>query len=280
MEGLKLYQPRTIVPEFPHRGRLYKDVQIIWLVRDRQEPIVLYEESIKGYSRLEDSNKFYAEQSLQELFTELELKQLQEYLLLVHDDTDCLVEVVSLPLASKSFPLSGIPVGSSSDWYELHREPEYALPFKVMGFFDVAGHEVIGQSEPEQASDLSRALPLAGFGEGYDGFESDEGPAPDDPVCGGALPPPPTVYQATPIETDQRAGLYARLDLSSEQVLFLEALELQHGTSIQEMLRTLVADLMSSEKSGRSELARTWLGTLTAPTITREGWRYLWKASS
>jgi len=208
MEGLKLYQPRTIVPEFPHRGRLYKDVQITWLVQDRQEPIVLYEESIKGYRRLEDSNKFYAEQSLQELFTELELKQLQEYLLLVHDDTDCLVEVVSLPLASKSFPLSGIPVGSSSDWYELHREPEYALPFKVMGFFDVAGYEVIGQSEPEPAEHAGQDE-LAGFLL----YES------------GDLFPIPT---AADIAIHQRAALYTELGLSSEQVLFLEALELQH----------------------------------------------------
>jgi hypothetical protein len=295
MEGLKLYQPRTIVPEFPHRGQLYKDVQLTWLMDRRRypapfeefispdaEPVAPFAEAIQNYDRLEDSNKFYAEESLQELFTERELKQLQEYLLLAHDDREALAEEVSLPLVSKSFPLSGIPVGGSSGWYDLHQEPEYSLPFKVFGFFDVDGYEVIGRSEPDKDSSSLPPL-LEGFEEGYDGFETMEGPSPDDPIWAAALPAPPMLYQtgAAPLpETGQRAGLYAQLGLSSEQVLFLETLELQHGTSIQEMLRTLVTDLMSSEKSGRSELAKSWLHTLTAPTMTREGWRYLWKVSS
>ncbi len=124
------------------------------------EPVAPFAEAIQNYDRMEDSNKFYAEESLQELFTERELRQLQEYLLLVHDDREALAEEVSLPLASKSFPLSGIPVGGSSGWYQLSRESEYALPFTVYGFFDVDDCEVLGRSEPEEASSLPPVLLL------------------------------------------------------------------------------------------------------------------------
>ncbi len=264
MAGLKLYQPRTIVPEFPHRGQLYKDVQLTWLMDRRRypapfeefispdaEPVAPFAEAIRNYNRLEDSNKFYAEESLQELFTERELKQLQEYLLLAHDDREALAEEVSLPLASKSFPLSGIPVGGSSGWYDLHQEPEYSLPFKVYGFFDVRGYEVIGRSEAEPAEHAGQDEPA-----GVLLYE------------GGDLFPIPTTAD---IAINQRAALYTELGLSSEQVLFLEKLELHHATSIQEMLRTLVTDLMSSEKSERSELAKSWLHTLTAPSWPSPG---------
>lgn len=265
MEGIKLYRPRTIVPEFPHRGQLYKDVQLTWLIEERLEPAIPYEEAMEGYGRLEGSDKFYAQHSLLELFTEQELKQLQAYLLLAHDDREGLAEEVSLPIESRSFPLSGYVVGGSSDFYELYREPLYSLPFRVIGLFDTRGYEVIGPEELEEPS-LEEQIAQAGS---------------------QRYAPPEGLEDLFPTEAEEAAlmarPVYRWLGLTEEEEVLLEKLAADHAFTVQPLLQAFIRDLISSEPAtdaSRRELARHWLHRLSPLRGSKKGWAYLWKASS
>lgn len=256
MESLRLYQPCTKVDEFNHRGRLYKDVEIVWLM-DRKEPVAPYNEIIQGYSLLEESSKPYVEARVQELFTEQELQELQKYLLFVHDDRNSLVEEVLLPVSDKYCGLSSIPVGGLSDHYMLSREPEYSLPFEVYGYYNVSNCEEIGSAEPEEDT-----LPLERVAVRLDELED-------------------LFSSATKVDVVQRALLYTQLGLSSDEVHFLERLEMEQAVTFQQLAKAFIADLISGDGAAeRPELAKAWLRAFVSPKASKKGWQYLWKESN
>ena len=86
--------------------------------------------------------------ALRELFSREEAEALVAYLDGAHGDEGVnQIKKRELPLSSRLMPLSGIPTGGGPDHYELWRKPEYNLPFKVVGFFDLRGYERIDGNE-------------------------------------------------------------------------------------------------------------------------------------
>jgi len=137
---MKLYSVHTTVKE--HRG--CKDVRFAWL-RSGGNTERPYAKLIEDYDP-KDKDAAYAEGAVDELFTAIEAGALREYLDNHHGDTGVTtIDPADLPIAKNVFPLSAMSVGGGDDFYQLYEEPKYSLPFKVMGYFNLVGCELVGE---------------------------------------------------------------------------------------------------------------------------------------
>jgi hypothetical protein len=137
------YSVRTTVREHSE----CKDVPFVWFYSTERSQRRPYADLIKDYDPAEDDIG-YAEGYVEELFTEGEAKQLKDYLDLVHgDEGTTTTEEMRLPLQNKSMGFRGFPVGGGDDFYMVHKEADYSLPFEVMGYFNLVGRELIHSSD-------------------------------------------------------------------------------------------------------------------------------------
>jgi hypothetical protein len=120
----------------------YKDVKLHWFFdifagsRPDKRP---YAELIKDY---DPSDNVLAEHCIDELFTEDEARQLKEYIDLGHGhSTTTTIKEVELPIDKHASGISEQDFEYGDGFYELSRESDDPLPFKVSGFFDLWGCE-------------------------------------------------------------------------------------------------------------------------------------------
>jgi hypothetical protein len=139
----KLYSVSTLVRQY--HG--CKDVPFIWFrsgvetrTRSRQTQ---YVDLIDNY----DLSNGYAEMHVEELFNEGEAKQLKGFLDSVHgDDGPTTISEAQLPLQQNTMGVGAIAVGGGDDFYLLHKEPEYSLPFDGQGYFNLVGCDLLDGS--------------------------------------------------------------------------------------------------------------------------------------
>ncbi len=145
---MKLFRARSVVNDF----REFDEVEIDWFYVGRKQPVAPYEELIADYqSIVEDWELQFAEQAVDEYFTEEEIKVLRTYL---QDRPDGLeLEVTEIPLPAhvrQMMPFGATPMGGAQDCIVLARQSNYhPLPFKVHGFYDLRLCEPFEPSEPE-----------------------------------------------------------------------------------------------------------------------------------
>jgi hypothetical protein len=96
--------------------RGYRDVPIDWFVTERQGSSV----------------------HLGEHFTEDEARALTDWLA-EHRKCATTIEPVKLPEPDNVMSFNEMPVGGETDFLMIDEAPEYDLPFKVNGHFDVRG---------------------------------------------------------------------------------------------------------------------------------------------
>jgi hypothetical protein len=88
----------------------------------------------------------YSELAVDELFTFDEANALKQYLDRHHGDEDeTSIEKAEIPLPNNVGGIGAIAVGGGDDFYELHKERQYSLPFKVEGYFNLVGCELIDE---------------------------------------------------------------------------------------------------------------------------------------
>jgi hypothetical protein len=135
---MQLYQVTTIVNEYSG----HKDVPFQWFVRYGgrigEGPMsrfgVPYADLIDKY-RAEDKN-FYAHDAVDERFTADEAAALKEYLDREHGDAgETAIKQVRLPIPHIIMGLGAIAVGGGCDFYMLHKEQGYSLPFKAEAYY-------------------------------------------------------------------------------------------------------------------------------------------------
>jgi hypothetical protein len=141
---MKLYRVTTIVKEYDG----CKNVAFAWFKSDsrdigRRRPyadlIADYDPSMRTIG--------YAEEAIEELFTEDEAKQLVAYLdREKHGDQETTIEEQVLPIPNNFCGCSPNGVGGGDDYYMLDQRPDYSLPFKVWGYFDLVGCELVDGS--------------------------------------------------------------------------------------------------------------------------------------
>ena len=82
------------------------------------------------------------------MFTWDEAQQLRGYLEQHHrDEGATVIKEVSLPIENCSIGFGALPVGGGDDNYRLSEEPEYSLPFKVRGYFNLVGCTLIDNGD-------------------------------------------------------------------------------------------------------------------------------------
>jgi hypothetical protein len=139
----KLYYVRTIARE--HRG--CKNVTFCWFRSEAPTRPRQYAKLIENYDPHDDFAA-YSEGFIDEMFTEDEAQPLKEYLDRVHGELGpTTVEEESLPVPNNMMGYGARAVGGGDDFYMLSEEPEYSLPFKVWGYFDLVGCTLIDNGD-------------------------------------------------------------------------------------------------------------------------------------
>lgn len=126
-----------------------KDVQLNWLFCSRRDkPAASYAEVITDYDP-SDEMSVDTQLCIDELFTADEAQMLLRYLNEHHrDGSTHRQRPAKLPIPMNTIGLSAIPAGGCQDFYMLHKEDDYDLPFEVWGYYDLRGYEPIpGQEE-------------------------------------------------------------------------------------------------------------------------------------
>jgi hypothetical protein len=138
---MKLYNVRTTVKEY--HG--CKNVVFHWFYDGGMPtPRRPYAELIENY----EPDGFYSEDYIDRLFTEDEASQLKQYLDREHghEGTTTITEE-PLPVANNMMSVAALAVGGGDDFYMLDKEPEYSLSFKVEGYFNLVGCELVDGSD-------------------------------------------------------------------------------------------------------------------------------------
>lgn len=136
---MKLYKVTTMVSKY--HG--CKNVQFIWFRCDHGSPKRLYAELIQKYDP-EDYLAYYVEDHIEELFTEGEARSLKEYLDREHGhEGTTTISEMELPIPNNLAGVGAMAVGGGDDFYVLSEDPEYYLPFRVWGYFDLVGCELL-----------------------------------------------------------------------------------------------------------------------------------------
>jgi hypothetical protein len=140
---MKLFHVNSTAKEFSD----CKDVHFHWFRSHAQLPTrEPYAELIKDYDPNADLIG-YAEDYIESLFSAEEAEQLKEYLDRKHGhEGPTTITEAELPCQANIISFGAMAVGGKDDFYRLCNEAEYSLPFKVWGYFNLLGCELIDGS--------------------------------------------------------------------------------------------------------------------------------------
>jgi hypothetical protein len=158
MTEMKLFNVTTVVKEYSG----CKDVAFSWFKEKPEAGSRPYAQLIAGYPDGcgPGDSKAYAEEYIDELFTEHEAGQLADYLSTFKDSVTTIDEV-ALPVANNVMGFGALPVGRDTDFYMLSRHEAYQLPFSVWGYFDTRFCErVAGEVDELVAAEELLGYPL------------------------------------------------------------------------------------------------------------------------
>lgn len=135
---VKLYNIKSGDCTVAYGGRIYEGVTIKWFVYGRKEPVIPYEIGIQDYIEDASEGLSYAQEALNELFAVEEAGILQDYL--IGKGMKCQIEERELPLPNNVCGYLGFYDAAGmhiEGLMEIYKGLDYALPFKVMGFFSM-----------------------------------------------------------------------------------------------------------------------------------------------
>ena len=132
----ELFSVHSLARDFVYQGKQYEEVKITWFVVERQAPLVPYADAIQDYGQLDEKDRAFSEGYINEQFSGPEAAALKKYLER-RPDAATQVEEIELPVLPNASGCRRLPRGNGNDFYLLHREKSYSLPFKVEGYFSV-----------------------------------------------------------------------------------------------------------------------------------------------
>ena len=143
---MELYHVTTIAKKYSG----CKNVEFIWFRCERRAPRP-YADLIANYDP-SDHYVCYPEGYIDELFELDEAQALKDYIDQNHgEETTTTIKKAELPIANTSMGAGAMPVGGGNDFKMLDRAPNYSLPFKVWGYFDLRGCELADGSGRRRA---------------------------------------------------------------------------------------------------------------------------------
>jgi len=131
-----IFSVHSLARNFLYDGKQYEKVKITWFVLERSNPLAPYETAILDYGQLNEKERVFPEEYVNEQFSREEAESLKRYL--GHrPDTTTRIEEIELPVSPNTSGCRRLARGGGSDFFILHREAGYSLPFKVEGYFSV-----------------------------------------------------------------------------------------------------------------------------------------------
>ena len=132
----ELFSVHSLARNFLYDGKQYEEVKITWFVLERSGPLAPYEAVILDYGQLNEKERAFPEEYVNEQFSREEAEALKNYLER-RADTATRIEEIELPVSPNASGCRRLPRGGGNDFFILHRETAYPLPFKVEGYFSV-----------------------------------------------------------------------------------------------------------------------------------------------
>lgn len=132
----KIFSVNSLVKNFQYQGKYYEEIKINWFVLERKIPLVPYAEAIQDYTQLDEKERAFPEEYLNELFSREEADALKKYLDR-QPNTTTHIEKIELPVMPNVSGCRRLAAGSGNDFLALHKGKNYPLPFKVEGYFSV-----------------------------------------------------------------------------------------------------------------------------------------------
>lgn len=131
-----IFSVHSLIRNFQYDGKQYEEVKIAWFALERQNPLAPYETAIQDYGQLNEKERVFPEEYVNEQFSREEAEALKKYLGRLPDATTR-IEEIELPVPPNASGCRRLARGGGNDFYILHREKTYSLPFKVEGYFSV-----------------------------------------------------------------------------------------------------------------------------------------------
>lgn len=131
-----IFSVHSLVRDFLYDGKQYEEVKISWFFMDRQDLLAPYATAIQDYGQLDEKERAFPQGYVNEQFSRDEAEDLKKYLDRRPDMTTR-IEEIELPVSPNASGCRRLPRGDGNDFYILHREKAYSLPFKVEGYFSV-----------------------------------------------------------------------------------------------------------------------------------------------
>jgi hypothetical protein len=131
-----IYSVHSLARDFLYDGKQYEEVKINWFVLERKNPLAPYETSIQDYGQLDEKERIFPEVYVNEQFSREEAENLKKYLDR-RPEVTTQIEEIELPVSPNASGCRRLPRGAGNDFYILHGEKSYSLPFKVEGYFSV-----------------------------------------------------------------------------------------------------------------------------------------------
>ncbi|MCU0235803.1 MAG: hypothetical protein MUC72_01805 [Acidobacteria bacterium] len=132
----ELFSVHSLVRGFTYEGTAYEEVKVTWFVVERPAPLVPYAEAIQDYGQLNEKERAFPEEHINEQFSRQEAEALKKHLDR-RPEVTTRIEAVELPVMANASGCRRLPRGNGNDFIGLFREKGYALPFKVEGYFSV-----------------------------------------------------------------------------------------------------------------------------------------------
>lgn len=136
MSETRLYRVTSRIRRF--LGHQSADVEVLWLVVGRAEPLGPYDKLIEDFRGEE-----WAVRAVNELFSAAEARAFREYLLRVYGPGSgsaitVTVTEVPVPIAKDALLARDVEVGGCWGFYRLYEENSYDLEFDVWGYYDAS----------------------------------------------------------------------------------------------------------------------------------------------
>ena len=131
-----IFSVYSLAYNFLYDGKQYEEVKITWFLLERSSPLAAYETAILDYGQLSEKERAFPEEYVNEQFSREEAEALKNYLDR-RPDMSTRIEEIELPVSPNASGCRRLPRGNGSDFFILHREAGYSLPFKVEGYFSV-----------------------------------------------------------------------------------------------------------------------------------------------
>ena len=131
-----IFSVHSLARNFLYDGKQYEEVKITWFVLERSNPLVPFETAIMDYGQLNEKERVFPEEYVNEQFSREEADSLRRYLG-PRPDTTTRIEEIELPVSANASGCRRLARGGGSDFFILHGEAGYTLPFKVEGYFSV-----------------------------------------------------------------------------------------------------------------------------------------------